>query len=235
MAIERTEQELERRKARAALEERGINPYPHAWDVTHRSRDVIEGYNDAEHAPDEETGVGSFRVTIAGRMMSRRIMGKASFFHLQDSQGLIQVYARRDDLPEGFYNEVFKRQLDIGDILGIEGFVFRTRMGEVSVHAEKLVVLSKALRPLPVVKEHEGQVYNEVTDKEFRYRQRYVDLTVNPKVRETFRRRARMISAIRSFLDERGYLEVETPALQPIYGGASARPFRVASATAATK
>ncbi|MBO6574106.1 MAG: lysine--tRNA ligase [Rhodothermales bacterium] len=222
---ERTEQELRRREERAHLEEAGIEPYPHSWSVTHRSASIVDGFRDEEHQPDQETGEAPFRVSIAGRLMSRRIMGKASFFHLQDSEGQIQVYIRRDDLPEGFYNTVFKRLLDIGDIVGVEGFVFRTRMGEVSVHAERLVLLAKALRPLPVVKEQDGQVYNEVTDKEFRYRQRYVDLVVNPKVRETFRKRARMISAMRSFLDDRGYLEVETPVLQPIYGGASARPF----------
>ncbi|NNE69007.1 MAG: lysine--tRNA ligase [Rhodothermales bacterium] len=225
MSITRTEQELRRREERAALEEAGIEAYPHSWEVTARSATILETFDDEQHQPDEETGEARYRVSIAGRMMSRRIMGKASFFHLQDSEGQIQVYVRRDDLPEGFYNTVFKRLLDIGDIVGVEGYVFRTRMGEISVHAERLVLLAKALRPLPVVKEQDGQVYNEVTDKEFRYRQRYVDLVVNPKVRETFRQRAKLISGIRSFLDERGYLEVETPALQPIYGGAAARPF----------
>ena len=225
MKPERTEQELRRREERRELEEAGIEPYPHAWEVTHRSSEILEGFDEETYPADPETGATSYRVSIAGRMMTRRIMGKASFFHLQDSSGQIQVYVRRDDLPEGFYNTVFKRLLDIGDIVGIEGFVFRTRMGEVSVHAEKLVLLAKALRPLPVVKEQDGKIYNEVSDKEFRYRQRYVDLVVNPKVRETFRKRARMVSAIRDFLDQRGYLEVETPALQPIYGGASARPF----------
>ncbi len=226
MSQQRTEQELKRREDRAELEEAGIDPFPHSWDPSHRSADILDAFDEERHQPDE-TGHAPdvFRVTIAGRLMSRRIMGKASFFHLQDSEGQIQVYARRDDLEEGFYNRVFKRLLGIGDIIGIEGFVFRTRMGEISVHAERIVLLSKALRPLPVVKEQDGEVYNEVTDKEFRYRQRYVDLIVNPHVRETFRKRAKLIATIRSFLDERGYLEVETPALQPIYGGAAARPF----------
>lgn len=225
MSTQRTEQEIRRREERAELEAAGIEAYPHSWDVTARSAGIVAEFEDEKHQPDEETGEAGFKVRIAGRMMSRRIMGKASFFHLQDSEGQIQVYVRRDDLPEGFYNTVFKRLLDIGDIVGIEGYVFRTRMGEVSVHAERLVLLAKALRPLPVVKEQDGQVYNEVTDKEFRYRQRYVDLVVNPKVRDTFRQRAKLVTGIRSFLDERGYLEVETPALQPIYGGAAARPF----------
>jgi lysyl-tRNA synthetase, class II len=226
MSDQRTDQELRRREERAELEEAGIDPYPHSWDPTHRSSGILEVFDDAKHQPDDEgQAPEAFRVCIAGRLMSRRIMGKASFFHIQDSQGQIQVYARRDDLEEGFYNRVFKRLLDIGDILGIEGVVFRTRMGEVTVHAERIVLLAKALRPLPVVKEQDGQVYNEVTDKEFRYRQRYVDLIINPRVRETFRQRAKLIASIRSYLDERGYLEVETPALQPIYGGAAARPF----------
>ncbi|MFT4605119.1 MAG: lysyl-tRNA synthetase class 2 [Rhodothermales bacterium] len=225
MSRDYSEQELRRREERAELEAAGIEAYPHSWSVTHRSAPLIASFKDEEHQPGEENGPTPLRVSIAGRMMSRRIMGKASFFHLQDADGLIQVYIRRDDLPEGFYNTVFKRLLDIGDIVGIEGYAFRTRMGEVTVHAEKLVLLAKALRPLPVVKEQDGEVFNEVTDKEFRYRQRYVDLVVNPKVRETFRQRAKMISGMRSFLDEKGYLEVETPALQPVYGGAAARPF----------
>src|SRR5690606_4406015 len=153
------------------------------------------------HRPDEDARGGGapperWAVSLAGRMMSKRIMGKAAFFDLQDDTGTIQVYVRRDDMPDGVYNEVFKTLLAIGDIVGVEGFVFQTRMGEISVHAERLVLLSKALRPLPVVKEADGRVYNEVTDKEFRYRQRYVDLIVNPEVREVFRKRARMISTL---------------------------------------
>jgi lysyl-tRNA synthetase, class II len=162
---------------------------------------------------------------MAGRMMSKRVMGKAAFFDLQDASGTVQVYIRRDDLPEGFYNQVFKKLLDIGDIVGIEGFVFRTQMGEVTIHAERLTLLAKSLKPLPIVKEDEDRVYNEVTDVEFRYRQRYVDLIIHPDVRDVFRTRSRVISSMRRFLDERGYLEVETPVLQPVYGGATARPF----------
>ncbi|MFT5141769.1 MAG: lysyl-tRNA synthetase class 2 [Rhodothermales bacterium] len=226
MSLDHTEQELRRREERTQLEEAGIDPYPHSWEVTHRSAQILADFSDGEHQPDPETGgPGPFKVSIAGRMMSRRIMGKASFFHLQDGQGQIQVYVRRDDLEDEFYNTIFKRLLDIGDILGIEGYAFRTKMGEVSVHAERVVLLAKALRPLPVVKEQDGQVFNEVTDKEFRYRHRYVDLVINPKVKETFRQRAKLVSTMRRFLDEREYLEVETPALQPIYGGAAARPF----------
>jgi len=223
---ELTEQEIRRREEREALEARGINPYPYEWKVDSYTSRILESFDDSLHQPDE-TGQAKepFRVSIAGRMMSKRIMGKAAFFDLQDSEGTIQVYARRDDLPEGFYNEVFKKLLDIGDIVGVVGFVFRTKMGEVSVHATRLEILAKSLRPLPVVKEQEGRVYNEVTDKEFRYRQRYVDLIVNPQVRDVFRQRARMITTMRRFLDEKGYLEVETPVLQPIYGGAAARPF----------
>ena len=223
---ERSNQEVRRQEEREALEARGINPYPYAWDVTVHAAEITDQFSDEKHgAPENEEGKDVYRVSVAGRIMTIRVMGKAAFFGLQDASGRIQIYVRRDDLPEGFYNEVFKKLLDIGDVVGVEGFVFRTRTGEVTVHAEKLELLSKALRPLPVVKEKEGELYNEVTDKEFRYRQRYVDLVINPDVREVFRQRARMIAAIRRFLDEYGYLEVETPALQPIYGGAAARPF----------
>ncbi len=221
-----TEQEIRRREERAALDARGTNPYPYSWQVTSHADTILATFDDARHQPgDEGVAAEPFRVSLAGRLMSRRIMGKAAFFDLQDATGTIQVYVRRDDLPEGFYNEVFKKLLDIGDIVGVEGFVFRTKMGELSVHAERLELLSKSLRPLPVVKEVEGKVYNEVSDKEFRYRQRYVDLTVNPEVRDVFRLRARMISSMRRFLEEHGCMEVETPVLQPLYGGAAARPF----------
>lgn len=220
-----SEQEEVRREARAAIESYGINPYPYSWEVDTHTAEILEVFDDEQHQP-AAAEAAPYRVSIAGRVMTKRVMGKASFFEVQDATGRIQVYARRDDLPEGFYNQVFKRLLDIGDIVGIEGFVFRTRMGEVTVHAEKLELLAKALRPLPVVKEVDGEVYNEVSDKEFRYRQRYVDLVVNPEVREVFRQRAKLVSTMRRFLDERGYLEVETPVLQPVYGGASARPFK---------
>jgi len=219
-----SEHEIRQREERAPLEASGINPYPYAWDVTSHAATILDTFDDARHQPGED-GAEPMRVSIAGRIMSIRIMGKAAFFHLLDSTGQIQIYIRRDDLPEGFYNKVFKKLLDIGDIVGIEGFAFRTRMGEVSVHTERIELLSKSLRPLPVVKEQDGKVYNEVTDKEFRYRQRYADLILNPEVRNVFRLRAKMITTLRSFLDERGYLEVETPAIQPVYGGAAARPF----------
>lgn len=226
MSREFTEQELVRRDARARLEEAGINPYGYSWEVSHHAKDILEAFDDAKHqGVDGSAPLEEFKVSIAGRMMSRRIMGKASFFHLQDESGRIQIYVTRDDLPEGFYNSVFKKMLDIGDLIGVEGYVFRTRTGEISVHVQKLEVLSKSLRPFPVVKEQDGHVFNEVTDKEFRYRQRYVDLVVNPEVREVFRQRARMITTMRRFMDDRGYIEVETPVLQPLYGGAAARPF----------
>ncbi len=212
-----SDQEQVRRQSREILEAGGINPYPYAWPVSDQVASVLEGFN--ETAPAKT-------VSMAGRLMSRRIMGKASFFDLQDATGRMQVYVRRDDMPDGFYNEIFKRHIHIGDIIGVEGHIFRTRMGEVTVHASKLELLAKALRPLPIVKEQEGTVYDGVTEKEFRYRQRYVDLTVNPHVREVFVQRARMITAIRKFLDKQGFIEVETPALQPVYGGASARPFK---------
>lgn len=221
-----TEQELQRREGKAAIEAQDINPYPYSWDVTDYAQPVLDRFDDSLHQPDESgQAKEAFTVSMAGRIMKKRVMGKASFIDILDSTGTIQVYVARDSIQEGYYNGVFKKLLDIGDIIGIEGYVFRTKTNHISVHATKLEILSKALRPIPIVKEKEGIVYNEVTDKEFRYRQRYVDLFVNPDVRTTFVQRAKLISAIRSFLDERGYLEVETPVLQPIYGGASARPF----------
>ena len=226
MSQERSEQELRRREERVLLEEAGINPYPYSWGVDANTTGIITQFDDEQNQPDEAGHAKEiWRVSIAGRMMSKRVMGKAAFFDLQDAAGTIQVYARRDDLPEDYYNKIFKRLLDIGDIVGVKGFAFRTRMGEITVHAEELTLLSKSLHPLPVVKEQEGKTYNEVTDKELRYRQRYVDLIINPEVREVFQKRARLITVMRSFLDKRGYLEVETPILQPIYGGAAARPF----------
>lgn len=211
-----SEQEHVRRDARQALEEQGVNPYPYQWETDAHVEAILEAFDDSSPGG---------RVTIAGRMMSRRVMGRASFFDVQDATGRMQVYVRRDDLPEGFYNSVFKRLLHIGDIVGLSGTVFRTRMGEITLHADRVELLAKALRPLPVVKEQDGELYNEVTEKEFRYRQRYVDLAINPEVRGVFVLRARMITSLRRFLDARGYVEVETPALQPLYGGASARPF----------
>jgi lysyl-tRNA synthetase class 2 len=222
MDRERSEQEVQRRSDRDALTGLGVNPYGFSWDVRDYSADLIEDFDDEVAGADESEQP---RVSIAGRILTKRVMGKASFFTIQDTKGTIQVYVRRDDLPEGFYNQVFKRLISMGDIIGVEGFLFRTQTGEVTVHAERVELLAKAVRPLPAVKEKDGQVFDEVTDKEFRYRQRYVDLIVNPEVRHVFKQRASMISSIRKFLDDRGYLEVETPVLQPLYGGASARPF----------
>ena len=223
---ELSEQEEQRREALNSLKEADINPYAYEWNVTHHAKPILEQFNETLHQPDE-SGVAKepFTVSIAGRIMNKRLMGKASFLDILDSTGNIQVYVRRDDLPEGFYNTVFKKLFHKGDIVGIEGYVFRTKTGHVSIHTTRLELLSKALRPIPIVKEKEGVLYNEVSDKEFRYRQRYVDLFVNTEVRSVFTMRAVLVRTIRSFLDERGYLEVETPVLQPIYGGASARPF----------
>ena len=217
-----SEQEQLRRKSLAALREAGINPYPaERFDVSASAADIVAGF-DAEPEKFQT-------VTIAGRMMSRRIMGSASFFELQDHTGRIQVYIRRDDIcPEGdstLYNTVFKKLLDIGDFIGVEGFAFRTNTGELSVHCRKFTVLSKSIRPLPIVKEKDGQQFDALTDPEVRYRQRYVDLVVNPKVREVFVKRAKIIATMREYFNQHGCLEVETPILQPIPGGASARPF----------
>ena len=222
MTIELSEQEQLRRQSLTALRNMGIDPYPAArFEVTASAREIAENY-DPEQGNYQE-------VRIAGRIMSRRIMGSASFFELQDHSGRIQVYIRRDDVcPEGdptLYNTVFKKLLDIGDFIGVEGFAFHTNTGELSVHCKSFTVLSKSLRPLPVVKEKDGQTFDAFTDPEVRYRQRYVDLAVNPQVREVFVKRAKIMATMRDFFNERGYLEVETPILQPIPGGASARPF----------
>ena len=222
MAIELSEQEQLRRQSLAALRELGINPYPAAmYDVNATAREITEHYDEAK---------GNFRqVRIAGRIMTRRIMGSASFFELQDHTGRIQVYIRRDDIcPEGdptFYNTVFKKLLDIGDFVGVEGSAFITKTGELSVHCRRLTLISKSVRPLPVVKEKDGRTFDALPDPEVRYRQRYVDLAVNPQVRDVFVKRARIIQTMRDFFNERGYVEVETPILQPIPGGAAARPF----------
>ena len=222
MAIELSEQELLRRQSLDTLRKLGIDPYPAArFDVTATAREIAADY---DRRPDDFAAV-----RIAGRIMSRRIMGSASFFELQDHTGRIQVYIRRDDVcPEGdptMYNTVFKKLLDIGDFVGVEGFAFRTNTGELSVHCRAFTVLSKSVRPLPVVKEKDGQTFDAFTDPEVRYRQRYVDLVVNPHIKEVFVKRARIMAAMRSFFNEQGYIEVETPILQPIPGGASARPF----------
>jgi lysyl-tRNA synthetase class 2 len=217
-----SEQEEIRRNSLHEMISLGIRPYPsEEYPVNISSQEILDKYD-----PDKQN---LQEVSIAGRIMSRRIMGNASFAELQDAAGRIQIYIRRDDICPGdektLYNTVFKRLLDIGDIIGVKGFVFKTQVGETTVHVNELTVLSKSLRPLPVVKEKDGTVYDAFTDPEQRYRQRYVDLVVNPEVRDTFIKRTKIIDSIRNFLNERGYLEVETPILQPIYGGAAARPF----------
>ena len=204
------------------LRQLGIDPYPAAeYKVTAHSDDIKANFSDESDEKRE--------VCIAGRLMGRRVMGKASFAELMDSKGRIQVYITRDDICSGedktLYNSVFKKLLDLGDFIGVKGFVFRTQTGEISVHAQELVVLSKSLRPLPVVKEKDGVTYDAFNDPELRYRQRYVDLLVNPDVKDIFLKRSLVIKTMRQFFDEAGYTEVETPILQPIAGGASARPF----------
>ena len=223
MSMELSEQEVLRRKSLAALRELGIEPYPaEMFDVTATAAEISENLT-------EENKEKYASVRIAGRIMSRRIMGSASFFELQDHTGRIQVYIRRDDIcPEGdptLYNTVFKKLLDIGDFVGVEGFAFITNSGEKSVHCQKFTVISKSIRPLPIVKEKDGKQFDALTDPEVRYRQRYVDLVVNPHVREVFVKRAKIMATMREFFNSHGYVEVETPILQPIPGGASARPF----------
>ena len=223
MAFEQlSEQEILRRNSLKALRDLGIEPYPaEQFDVTATAAEITAHF-DAE--PERFA-----QVRIAGRMLSRRIMGSTSFFELQDHTGRMQVYIRRDDIcPEGdptLYNTVFKKLLDIGDFIGVEGFAFRTNTGELSVHCQKFTVLSKSIRPLPIVKEKDGQQFDALTDPEVRYRQRYVDLVVNPKVREVFVKRAKIMATMREYFNNQGCLEVETPILQPIPGGAAARPF----------
>jgi lysyl-tRNA synthetase class 2 len=221
-----SEQEQRRREEREALDRRGVDPYPYAWDTDAHADEILDTFDDDIHQP-EDGEEGSYHVSIAGRITDLRVMGGSTFFDLRDETGRIQVYVRAQDLPEDYYDEVFTELLDIGDIVGVEGFVFRTGMGEVTVRAaDDFQLLAKSLRPMPVVKETEDETFYEVTDKEFRYRQRYVDLAVNPDVREVFRQRSTLISTMRDVLDDRGFLEVETPVLQPVYGGASARPFK---------
>ncbi|MBQ6167604.1 MAG: lysine--tRNA ligase [Muribaculaceae bacterium] len=219
--LELSEQEIIRRNSLEQLKALGINPYPAAeYVVNAYSDDIVANFSD-----DAEPR----QVSIAGRMMNRRIMGKASFFELQDSRGRVQVYVSRDDLCPGedkeMYNTVFKKLLDMGDFVGVEGFVFRTQTGEISVHAQSLKLLSKSLKPLPVVKVKDGVTYDAFEDPELRYRQRYVDLVVNAGVKETFLKRALVVKTMRQVLDDAGYTEVETPTLQAIAGGATARPF----------
>jgi len=219
-----SEQEIIRREKLQQLNELGIDSYPAAGFHTNTlAAEIKKHYS-------EENKEQFSEVALAGRIMSVRDMGKASFAVLQDSSGKIQIYVRRDDIAPGedktIYNTVWKKMIDIGDIIGVKGYVFTTKTGETSVHVTEFVILSKALRPLPVVKEKDGETFDEVTDAEFRYRQRYADLIVNPQVKETFIRRTKMINAMRTFLNDRGALEVDTPVLQAIPGGAAARPFK---------
>lgn len=222
MEINLNEQEQNRRNAVAQMRELGIEPYPAAlYDINATAAEILKNFNQQD---------GNYQeVSIAGRIMSRRIMGAAAFIEIMDESGKIQIYVKRDEICPGedktLYNTVFKKLLDIGDIIGIKGFAFVTQTGQTSIHAKELTVLSKSLRVLPIVKEKDGEVFDAFSDIELRYRQRYVDLIVNPEVRETFIKRAKIVSTMRRFFDEKGYLEVETPILQPIPGGANARPF----------
>ncbi|PLX12784.1 MAG: lysine--tRNA ligase [Marinilabiliales bacterium] len=220
--IELSEQEQVRRNSLDEIRKLNINPYPaEAFDINVSSKEIHDNFSEEK---------GNYQdVSIAGRIMSRRIMGSASFAEIQDEKGRIQVYVNRDQICSGedktLYNTVFKKLLDIGDFIGVKGEVFITKMGELSIRAKELVVLSKSIKPLPIVKEKDGTVYDAFTDPELRYRQRYVDLVVNPQVKDTFKKRAKIISTMRQMFDEAGYLEVETPILQSIPGGAAARPF----------
>ncbi len=224
MSRQLSEQEQIRRDNLQKIIDMGINPYPNeTYPVTHSTKDINSNFKEGSEEFKE--------VCIAGRLMSRRIMGKASFAEIQDSSGRLQIYVNRDEICPGenkdLYNQLFKKLLDLGDFLGVRGYAFITQTGTISVHVTELSLLSKSVKPLPTVKKDaEGNVHDEVSDPEFKYRQRYVDLTVNPEVREVFIKRTRMINAMRKFMADRGYLEVETPILQAIYGGAAARPFK---------
>ena len=222
--MELNEQELIRRQKLEELQQHKINPYPaELWPITHTSKEMLEGFG---------TNPDAYReVSFAGRVMSIRDMGKAAFGVLQDSIGRIQIYVKRDDICPGDdksdYDFLFKKMLDMGDIIGVKGYVFVTKMGETSIHVQSFKLLSKALRPLPVVKKDaDGNIHDAFSDPEMRYRQRYVDLIVNPQVREAFVKRSKLTNSMRAFLNEKGYMEVETPILQPLYGGAAARPFK---------
>ncbi len=223
-----SEQEEQRRKSREEIIDLGIDPYPsETFDINTNSQEIKDDFDEKKKNFQD--------VSISGRIMSRRVMGSASFAEIQDSKGKIQIYVRRDDICEGddktLYNTIFKKKLDLGDIIGIKGYVFKTQMGETTIHVTSLKVLSKSVRPLPVVKEttdEEGDStkYDVFSNKELKYRRRYIDLIVNPESREIFRKRSAIINEIRNVLNENNFLEVETPILQPIYGGASARPFK---------
>jgi len=221
--MELSEQEVIRRQSLEEIRKIGVDPYPaDLFEINATAAEILEKFP-ADNSLYQD-------ISIAGRIMTRRIMGNASFAELQDSTGRIQLYFKRDDLCEGEdktnYNTLFKKLLDIGDIMGVKGFVFTTQMGETTIHVKEFRLLCKSLKPLPVVKEKDGVTYDAFTDPEQRYRQRYVDMIVNPQVRETFVKRSKLVNTMRSFLNEKGYLEVETPILQPIYGGAAARPFK---------
>jgi lysyl-tRNA synthetase, class II len=218
-----SEQEVIRREKLVQFKALGIDPYPAAlYPVTHYSSDIKNAFT-------EENKDTFADVCLAGRIMSVRDMGKASFAELQDSKGRIQIYVRKDDLTKdgdsSLYDQVWKKLIDLGDFVGVKGFVFRTKLGEISVHLKELAFLAKSLRPLPIVKEADGHAYDTVTDPEFKYRQRYADLVINPSIKEVFVKRTKMIASIREFLNEHGALEVDTPVLQSIPGGAAARPF----------
>jgi len=221
---ELSEQEVVRREALKEILANGINPYPaETFEISHTSKDILENF--------DKTPADFKHVAIAGRLMSRRVMGKASFAEIQDEKGRIQIYVARDEICPGEdkmnYNFLFKKGCDIGDIIGVKGYVFKTQTGMTSVHVSEFYLLSKSLKPLPIVKtDAEGNEHDAFTDPEARYRQRYVDLIVNPEVRDTFVQRSKLMNSMRSFLNEKEYLEVETPILQPIYGGAAARPFK---------
>src|SRR5436190_726032 len=223
--MELSEQEVIRRQKLDELIKLGINPYPaDVWEVDYSSKHILENF-DALSSGAAET------FSFAGRIMSVRDMGKAAFAVLQDSAGKIQVYVKRDEICKGedktLYDVLWKKLLDIGDIIGVKGYAFRTKTGEISIHVNEVKLLCKSLRPLPVVKQDaEGNVHDAFTDPEQRYRMRYLDLVVNPQVRNVFIQRAKIIESMRNFLNRKGYLEVETPVLQPLYGGAAARPFK---------
>ncbi len=220
---ELSEQEIIRRNSLEEIIKLGINPYPaEIFEVNVTSKKILENYNPEKN--------NYQNVWIAGRIMSRRIMGNASFTEIQDNKGRIQIYLKRDNLcpseDKTLYNTVFKKLLDIGDIIGIKGFVFKTKLGETTINVSELKILSKSIRPLPIVKEKDGKTYDAFTDPDQRYRQRYLDLIVNPQIKDVFIKRTQLINSIRSFLNNKSYLEVETPILQPVYGGAAARPFK---------
>ena len=222
MANELSEQEVIRRKKLDDFTNLGVNAYPAPlYEVNATSKEILEKY------PEDNSLFQN--VSFAGRIMSQRIMGAVSFYELQDSVGKIQIYVKRDEICPGedksMYNSVFKK-LDIGDIIGVKGFVFTTQTGAISIHVKEFTLLCKSVRPLPIVKEKDGTTYDAFSDPEQRYRQRYLDLIVNPHIKDTFIKRTKLVNTMRNFLNEKGYLEVETPILQPLYGGAAARPFK---------